>query len=98
MRISRRNIAPGINRDSLFSPLFVPVTLPLKATVSLDPIDLTTSLCAEAEFPGPKPLPYCPMRGHGLALPCKWAATMKILLLPGIPTFRLRTAPGSSLP
>ena len=71
MRISRRNIAPGINRDSLFSPLFVPVTLPLKATVSLDPIDLTTSLCAEAEFPGPKPLPYCRMNGNGVSVTCK---------------------------
>ncbi|MDB4678672.1 hypothetical protein OAE84_01110 [bacterium] len=47
------------------------VTLPLKATVSLDPTDAMTSLCAEAEFPGPKPLPYCRMSGNGVAVTCK---------------------------
>jgi cysteine-rich repeat protein len=48
-----------------------PVTLPLKATVSLDPTDAMTALCAEAEFPGPKPLPYCRMSGNGVAVTCK---------------------------
>ncbi|MEO2168210.1 MAG: hypothetical protein ABGY42_08850 [bacterium] len=47
------------------------ITLPLKATVSLDPADAMTSLCAEAEFPGPKPLPYCRMSGNGVAVICK---------------------------
>jgi len=47
------------------------ITLPLKATVSLDPTDAMTSLCAEAEFPGPKPLPYCRMSGNGVAVTCK---------------------------
>ena len=47
------------------------VSLPLKATVSLDPTDAMTSLCAEAEFPGPKPLPYCRMSGNGVAVTCK---------------------------
>ena len=47
------------------------ITLPLKATVSLDPTDAMTSLCAEAEFPGPKPLPYCRMSGNGVSVTCK---------------------------
>ena len=73
------------------------VTLPLKATVSRDPTDAMTSLCAQAEFPGPKPLLYCRMSGNGVAVTCKWEETMKRILLAGIPTFRLRTAPGSAL-
>ena len=47
------------------------ITLPLKATVSLDPTDAMTNLCAEAEFPGPKPLPYCRMSGNGVSVTCK---------------------------
>ena len=47
------------------------VALPLKATISLDPTDAMTSLCAEAEFPGPKPLPHCRISGNGVALICK---------------------------
>ena len=47
------------------------VTLPLKATVSLDPTDAMTNLCAEAEFPGPKPLPHCRMSGNSVAVTCK---------------------------
>ena len=47
------------------------ITLPLKATVSLDPTDAMTSLCAEAEFSGPKPLPYCRMSGNSVAVTCK---------------------------
>jgi hypothetical protein len=48
-----------------------PVTLPLKATVSLDSTDPMTTLCAEAEFPGPKPLPYCKQSGNGASVTCK---------------------------
>ncbi|MDB4678469.1 DUF4215 domain-containing protein [bacterium] len=47
------------------------VALPLKATISLDPTDAMTSLCAEAEFPGPKPLPHCRISGNGVALICR---------------------------
>lgn len=48
-----------------------PVALPLKASVSLDPTNPLTTLCAEAEFPGPKPVPYCRMGGNGASVICK---------------------------
>ena len=33
--------------------------------------DTLTDLCAEAEFPGPKPLPSCRMSASGVAVTCK---------------------------
>jgi hypothetical protein len=48
-----------------------PVALPLKATVFLKPSDPVTTLCAEAEFPGPKPLPYCKQSGNGVSVRCR---------------------------
>ena len=60
-------IVRGKNGDFAVPPL----ALPLKATVSLEPADPMTTLCAEAEFPGPKPLPYCRMNGKGSTGTCK---------------------------
>jgi hypothetical protein len=48
-----------------------PVALPLKASLSLDPTNALTTLCAEAEFPGTKPLPHCRMVGNGASVICK---------------------------
>ena len=47
------------------------VRLPLAATVSLDPTDPDSNLCAETEFPGPKPQPYCRRSGNGVAVTCR---------------------------
>lgn len=47
-----------------------PATLPLKATVSLDPTDPAGPLCATAEFAGPKPRAHCRMNGSGSTLRC----------------------------
>jgi hypothetical protein len=47
------------------------VSLPLAATVSLDPTDPDSNLCAATEFPGPKPQPYCRRSGNGVAVTCR---------------------------
>jgi cysteine-rich repeat protein len=47
------------------------ITLPLKATLSLEPTDPMSTLCAEAEYPGPRPQPFCRMSANGVAVLCK---------------------------
>ncbi|MDG1400884.1 MAG: DUF4215 domain-containing protein [Candidatus Binatia bacterium] len=47
------------------------IALPLKATLSLEPTDPMTTLCAEADYPGPRPQPFCRMSASGVAVLCK---------------------------
>ena len=48
-----------------------PASLPLTATVIVDPPLATTGQCGEAHFPGPAPAPRCVLTKTGKSLRCK---------------------------
>jgi hypothetical protein len=39
------------------------MTLPLRATLIVDPSTSPTAQCGDAKFPGPAPLPHCSSQG-----------------------------------